>query len=159
MMSPTYLNLNEGDLEWINDQLNAATQFVARHSPPDAGDPLTLSSLDRAFTAWGRLGVTDPQVINDVITKVGIAFGSFLVRDAGFSWVVISDVSNHEFAVSATNTMLSPIDFVAKRFQRHQTNFLENYFLNLVAQNKAVKSKVDRETQPKNPFWKRVNIK
>ena len=159
-MSPTtYLKLNEGDLEWINGQLNAATQFVARYSSPDAGDPLNISNLDRAFTAWARMGVTDRQVITDVCSIVGIAFASFLVRDAGFTWVVSSDVYTHEIAISSANAIINPADFVEKQYARHQTHFLEDHFRNLVAQNKAVKSKIDRDSQSIKSLWKRVTNK
>jgi hypothetical protein len=147
-MKPDIQALNEAEHEWISDQLQAAAQFVARHAPADAGSPLTISSLDRAFAAWMALQVTDIPEINAAINAVGVAFGSFLVREAGFSWVVASDAYGTELAVLAlpgtANVLVYPASFVAKRWERKQTDFLEICFHDMVAQTQAIQEELDR---------------
>lgn len=165
-MEPTFQEPNKAEQQWIAEQMKAADQFVARHSSADADSPLTLSSLDRAFAAWMALGVTDNQATNEAINAVGIAFGSFLVREAGFSWVVATDDYGTELAVLAlpgtANVLVYPANFVAKRWERRQTNFLETCFHDIVAQTKSVQAQLAQDqssssaTEGKKSWWKRI---
>ena len=51
-MDQTITDPTKAELDWVVAQRQAASRFVASASPNDAGQPLTLAALDRAFKAW-----------------------------------------------------------------------------------------------------------
>lgn len=123
-------NANEG--AWIKTQLENAAKFVKRFSPEDSRQPLTLSAIDRAFAMWSASEPTDTGLINAIINCVGIAFGQALVDGIGFRWVVATDEQGSDLAVHAFpesgDVLVYPANFVAKRWERRETNFLENAY-------------------------------
>ena len=145
-MVPSFAELNEAERQWIDDQLQAAERFVAEHSPPDAGSPLAVESLGRAFAEWMAISTTDVQEINEAINAVGVAFGSLLVREGGFSWVIASDEHGTEMAVVAlpgtANFLVYPANFVAKRWERRQSNVLELLFHDILKELKSVEARL-----------------
>jgi hypothetical protein len=124
--------LNANEAAWIKSQLANATKFVEGFSPQGSEQPLTLSALDRAFAAWIASEPTDTGLINAVINYVGIAFGQALVDGIGFQWVIASDEQGSDLAVYAFpergDVLVYPANFVAKRWERRETNFLENAY-------------------------------
>jgi hypothetical protein len=81
--------INAGEQAWIATQLAQVTDFMAAYSPQDASQPLSLSALDRAFSAWMASGAADDgNESNKIINSVGIAFGQLLVESLGLGWVV-----------------------------------------------------------------------
>ena len=119
-------------MAWIKTQLENASKFVERFSPDDAKQPLTLAALDRAFAAWIASKPTDRDLINAVINYVGIAFGQALIDGIGFHWVIATDEQGSDLAVYAFpergDVLVYPANFVAKRWERRETDFLENAY-------------------------------
>src|SRR6266700_228489 len=124
--------LNESETAWVKAQLESALKFVEGYSPGDADKPLTLAALDRAFAAWIASEPTETDLFNAVINYVGIAFGQTLVDGIGLSWVVAIDEQGSELAVYGFpghgDVLVYPANFVAKRWERRETNFLENAY-------------------------------
>lgn len=125
-------DLNESERAWVKAQLENAVKFVEGFSPEDMGVPLTLAALDRAFAAWIASKPTDNGLINAIINHVGIAFGQALVDGIGLNWVIATDDQVSELAVygfpGRGDILLYPANFVAKRWERRETNFLEEAY-------------------------------
>ena len=134
-MTPTILKVNEEEIAWIKMQLEAAKMFIKAFSPDDAGNKITLTILDRAFTAWMATTPTDVQQINEVMDNVGIVVGQKLVDDLGLNWVVTKDQNGIDLAVLAYpnkgDVLFYPIKLIAERVERRETNFIENLYNNI----------------------------
>jgi hypothetical protein len=125
--------LNANEAVWIKTQLENASIFIEGFSGEDSEQPpLTLSALDRAFAAWIASEPVDTDLINAVINYVGIAFGQALVDGIGLKWVVATDDQGSELAVygfpGRGDVLIYPANFVAKRWERRETNFLEKAY-------------------------------
>jgi len=124
--------LNENEAAWIKTQLENASKFIEGFSRQDAEKPLTLAALDRAFDAWMASEPTETNLINAVINYVGIAFGQALVDGIGLKWVIASDDQGSELAVygfpGRGDVLVYPANFVAKRWERRETTFLEGAY-------------------------------
>jgi len=129
MMKQKILQLNESERAWIKAHLDAAAFFVETYAPTNKSDLLSLSTLDRAFAAWIATEPTDGVHINNVVNAIGMAFGAKLVEGLGFRWVVASDTQGTEMAVYALpgkgDVLVYPANFVAKRWEKREINFLE----------------------------------
>src|SRR5215470_14225917 len=116
--------------------------FVEAYSPQDAGNPSTLAALDRAFAAWLGTQQRDSKAINDTINCVGVAFGQFLVDGIGLAWVIATDQHGSDLAVYGMpgkgDVLVYPANFVAKRWERRQTNFLETSYAQLAMDVQAI---------------------
>jgi len=158
-MTPRFAQPNDAEREWLDRNLRVAESFVAAFSEPDSGEPLSLAALDRAFAAWLATGESDVEQINALINAVGIAFGSFLVRDAGFSWVVATDEHGTEMAVlalpGAGDVLVYPANFVAKRWERRESMFLEASFTETAQRTRGL-SEGRRPAGKKPSFWSRL---
>lgn len=124
--------LSESEIAWVKTRLENALKFVETFSPKDADKPLTLAALDRAFAAWIASEPVDTDLINSVINYVGIAFGQALVDGIGLKWVIATDEQGSELAVHGFpgrgDVLVYPANFVAKRWERRETNFLEKAY-------------------------------
>jgi hypothetical protein len=124
--------LNEAEVAWIKIQLENASQFIEAFSPSHAHKAMTLSALDGAFAAWIASEPTETGLVNAVINYVGIAFGQALVDGVGLNWVVATDEQNSELAVygfpGQGDILIYPANFVAKRWERREINFLEKAY-------------------------------
>src|SRR6185312_10210548 len=120
--------LNQNELLWVQAQLEEASRFIERFSPSDSGAPLTMAALDRAFAAWLA---SEPAAadVNAIINCVGIALGQALVETVGLQWVVATDEYGIELAVHGLpnrgDVLVYPANFVAKRWERREINFVE----------------------------------
>lgn len=134
--------LNESETSWVKTQLKNASKFVEGFSPQDAGQLLNLAALDRAFAAWIASEPVDTDLINSVINYVGIAFGQALVDGIGFKWVIATDEQGSELAVhgfpARGDVLVYPANFVAKRWERRETNFLEKAYQQIGRDVRAV---------------------
>jgi hypothetical protein len=134
--------LSESETAWVKTQLENALKFVESFSPRDADKPLTLAALDRAFAAWIASEPTETDLINAVINYVGIAFGQALVDGIGFSWVIATDEQGSELAVyrfpGHGDVLVYPANFVAKRWERRETNFIEKAYQQIGRDVRAV---------------------
>jgi hypothetical protein len=117
-------------------------KFVEGFSPEDAGQPVTLAALDRAFASWVASEPTETDLINAVVNYVGIAFGQALVDGVGLKWVIATDEQGSELAVHGFpehgDILVYPANFVAKRWGRHETNFLERAYQNIARDVRGV---------------------
>jgi hypothetical protein len=157
--------LREIEVQWIQEQTEAAVDFVEKYSPGDAGEPLTLDSLDRAFSVWLISESPDTDEVNAVINAVGIAFGSFLVRDAGYSWTMATDEHGCEMAVIAlpgqADALVYPANFVAKRWERREGSFMAASFAKIDEITKNIAERLQQTAEgdggeKKPPWWKRI---
>jgi hypothetical protein len=122
--------LNQKERDWLKGNLDAATEIVKVYSPRDASNPTTLGALDRAFAAWVISQPEDGQVINSVINAIGISFGQCLVDRLGLRWVIATDDQGTEMAVyrEQGNVIIYPANFIAKRWERRETGFIEDSY-------------------------------
>jgi uncharacterized protein DUF3806 len=131
-MNQTIDPVNENESAWIKAQLENASKFVEGFSEEDAEKPLTLAALDRAFAAWIASEPTETDLINAVINYVGVAFGQALVEGIGLRWVIATDDEGSELAVygfpGRGDVLVYPANFVAKRWERRETSFLEKAY-------------------------------
>jgi hypothetical protein len=129
---PTFSDLSSAECEWIDQQIEAARIFVSEFSPGDAWNPIRLEALDRAFGNWLDTQPKEGSDINGAINAVGIAFGSLLVAQQGFNWTIASDDQGTDLAVRALpnrgDVVVFPANFVAKRWDRKERDFLVHGF-------------------------------
>jgi hypothetical protein len=89
---------------------------------------VTPEALDRAFAAWLPECGDDATQLNAVINIVGVQFGQILVDSVGFEWTIAKDAQGTDLAVRALpgrgDVLIYPANFVAKRWQRRESNFL-----------------------------------
>jgi hypothetical protein len=134
--------LSESETAWVKKQLENALKFVESFSPRDADKPLTLAALDRAFAAWIASEPAERDLINAVINYVGIAFGQALVDGIGLKWVIATDDEGSELAVygfpGRGDVLVYPANFVAKRWERRETSFLEKAYQQIGRDVRAV---------------------
>jgi len=134
-------SLNEKEVDWLQSQREGASKFVKEFSPSDSEMPLTLGALDRAFANW-MSSDPRPESINDGITYVGIAFGQTLVDGLGLNWVFATDDQGTDLAVYGLpgrgDVLIYPANFVAKRWERRETNFLEWSYEQIAADIRAL---------------------
>ena len=121
--------LTEREKEWLAFQLQIASAFIERFSPRDASHPISLAALDRAFATWMATQPTESDVINGAINGVGMAFGQTLVDGLGMQWIIATDDQGSDMAVyglpGSGDVLVYPANFVAKRWERREVNFLE----------------------------------
>ena len=124
--------INASEAAWIKIQLENTVKFVEGFSPEDSEQALRLAALDRAFAAWVASEPTDTDLINAVINYVGIAFGQALVNGMGLEWVIATDEHGSDLAVygfpGRGDVLIYPANFVAKRWERRETVFLEKAY-------------------------------
>jgi hypothetical protein len=143
--------------QWIAAQLEGVGLFVEAFSPDDAGQPITLQALDRAFAAWLTTNETDQTMVNSAINVIGIAFGQTLVDGIGFQWVIATDEQGSDLAVHGLqgkgDVLVYPANFVAKRWERRESGFIARSYNQIAQQVQAVRDGRVQETGGK-PWWK-----
>jgi Domain of unknown function (DUF3806) len=141
---------------WIASQLESAAKLVEIFHPDQAGQPITLAALDSAFAGFVAGNSDDIDAINGVINVVGTSFGQFLVDNVGLKWVIATDDEGSDLAVyglpNKGAVLVYPANFVAKRWERRETNFLENSYQQIAEQMKALGNQAPREKS--KPWWK-----
>lgn len=64
-------------------------------------------------------------------------FGRFLIEGLGLTWVIATDEHGSDLAVyglpGTGDVLLYPLNFVAKRWERHEANFLETSYQRIAA--------------------------
>jgi hypothetical protein len=149
--TPKIEPLANAEVEWVKAQLANALKFVAALSPADAGQPLSLAALDRAFASWLASAPAEVDLINAIINCVGIAFGQALVDGAGLQWVIATDKHGTDLAVHGLpgqgDVLVYPANFVAKRWERRESNFLEQAYEQIARDVREVARKWDKDGQ------------
>jgi hypothetical protein len=119
--------LTTAEEQWVRDQLVLAHEFVRAFVRDNHNSELTLKSLDEAFERY-LASESDPSTANGVVLAIGAAFGTRLVEDLGFQWIVVMDEYGTDLAVLARrgrgDVTIVPGDFVAKRYERKEAPFL-----------------------------------
>ena len=150
-------NLTGREEAWVADHLKAATLFVEAYSPADAGQPLSLAALDRAFAAWLATSESNAELINGVINCVGVAFGQFLANGLDLKWVIATDKQGSDLAVYGLpgrgDVLVYPANFVAKRWERREAPFLEDGYRRIAAEVGWLRQAYARE-EKRRPWWK-----
>jgi hypothetical protein len=125
-MSQSFESLTKTEQDWVQSQLTKASTLVTTYAPEHSADPLSLSALDAAFAGFLARGADADA--NDAVLAVGVGFGNQLVIELGFQWVVASDQWGTDIAVLARpgrgDVTIFPMDFVAKRYEARESNFL-----------------------------------
>jgi hypothetical protein len=152
--------LTDKEKAWIESQLSGATTLVEIMVPEAAGQPLTLKALDQAFAGWMATKESDSTVINAIINQVGIAFGQFLVDGIGLRWVIATDKNGTDLAVYGLpgqgDVLVYPANLVAKRWERRETQFLENCFHETATRVQALSSGAAVPGAAPRGFFKRL---
>jgi hypothetical protein len=150
-------DLTDKERDWVATQIDAALLLVEAYSPADAGEPFTIGALDRAYAAWSATQETDNQLVNATINCTGIAFGQFLVEGVGLKWVIATDQEGSDLAVyglpGSGDVLVYPANFVAKRWNRRETNFLEEAYRRIAQQVQAIGCGNIAKPSAK-PWWK-----
>lgn len=154
-MKPKIEQLTDKEQQWLASQLESAAKFVAAFAPQEADVPPTLSALDQAFAAWLATNERDTDVINSTVNCIGAAFGQFLVDGIGLNWVIATDEHGSDLAVYGLpgkgDVLVYPANFVAKRWERGETRFLESAY-EQIEQHVSTLAGADQSTKP---WWKR----
>jgi len=122
------------ELEWVRDGLQLAESLAEVYGGAASGTPLTLASLDTAFTnwlhTWHGMPPDERDDPNPYINGFGLAFGQALVDDVCLEWAVVTDEHGTEIAVHGEpgDVLVFPTNFVAKRFERGETDFMRASF-------------------------------
>ncbi len=158
MTTPTVSALTDKERAWIRTQLVSVSLFIDAYSPADSGQPISLPILDRAFALWLAQDIRENDQINAAINFVGIRFGQFLVDEVAFQWVIATDRNHSDLAILALpgrgDVLVYPANFVAKRWQRRETNFLATAFVDIQKQTKSVEAAgSDKARRPRWRFW------
>ena len=124
---------NEKELAWIAEQLGKAVDFVIASLPQREPSSIGLEVLDQAFAAWmASTAAKEPATVNAIINCVGIAFGQSLVDGLGLRWVMATGEHGADLAVYGLpgkgDVLVYPADFVAKRWERGETDFLADSY-------------------------------
>ena len=130
MNPPTFQQITEAELNWIESQLTAGIHFAKEYSPQHSD--LSLEALDAAWSAWMATSPSDTDEINHAINCIGIPFGSLLTKTGEFEWCIASDEWGTDLAVRALpgrgDVSVHPADFVSKRWESGTTEFLVDAF-------------------------------
>jgi len=147
--------LTDAERAWIATHLAGARLFLEAMLPSDGDQSATLENLDRAWTAWLQLGVSDDEQVNHAINVVGVQFGQLLVDRAGFEWIIAADKHGTDLAIRALpgtgDVVVYPANFVAKRWERREADFLEESFALICQQLTAIEG--DRAVAKRRPWW------
>ena len=123
---------NEKELAWIQAQLTFAASFVSAFASGENDLSPSLAMLDKSFANWMETKPTERNLINEIINGVGITFGNHLVDKLGMKWVIAIDEYGSDLAVYGLpgkgDVLVYPANFVAKRWERSEINFLESSF-------------------------------
>ncbi len=142
---------------WIQTQLAGARRFVAEYSPDDADQPLTLPALDRAWAAWLATEEANTSRVNSAINVVGVAFGQILVEGTPLRWMIATDAQGSDLALygfpGQGDVLVYPCNFVAKRYERRVSCFLESSYRDIVRCTQQVTAS-HAAPAARRPWWK-----
>ena len=144
-MAISFSDLSDAETSWIEQQLEVAAAIVSEHAPGDEWAPLRLEALDRAWSHWLRLADSySSDEINRVLNGIGVAFGNSLVESKEFEWVIASDEYGTDLAVVACrnrgDVTVYPTDYVGKRWDRKEDDFLAHGYEAILAHVEKNKS-------------------
>lgn len=124
-MDQKIIDLNNGEREWLNNNLTGIRGLVSSIIGLDDIDCLLPSYLEESYKVWfasHNRGVDDP---NPMINAFGIGFGQYLVDNNNLEWKNLQDEFGTEIAVYRTpgDILLFPPNLVAKRYEKEEIEF------------------------------------
>jgi hypothetical protein len=121
-----YLPLTDDERSWIAVHLESAKKLAHVYALGYQGKPLYPDVLDRIYTGWWNSPQRSETPANDMINMIGLAFGQFFVDYRGLEWIAVKDNHGTDIAVHGNpgDTLIFPTNFVAKRYERQETDFL-----------------------------------
>lgn len=140
-MSQQVTDVNEGERNWIGENLQIMKALVIDTLAAGPDDWLTSTNLDQVYRAWlaaHQRGVEDP---NPMINAFGIAFGQLFVNVLGLEWKVVTDQYGTEIAVHGQpgDVVVFPTNLVAKRYEKNEAGFFESLFSSMKEQIQTVR--------------------
>jgi hypothetical protein len=114
--------LSAAEVEWVRSTVaGLAEQDVLDHNIDDLG-----RHYDELLTVWLRLREPDRPDPSTVITQIGLAFGQYVVDQAGLEWVVATGASGPEIALHRAqgDVLVYPTAMVAERWAAEQAGVL-----------------------------------
>lgn len=119
--------LNDAERDWVATNVAEATRILEGELSPERLDGL-----------WADLLSADLADPNPAVNLVGLAFGQLLVDRLGLSWVALTDGHGTEIAVRGrANFTVFPTNFVAKRYEARETNFIASAYDEMVGTAEA----------------------
>ena len=142
--------VSDGERAWIAESIQSAYSIVLRYSPGDKDDVSSLDALDRAFKAFcEHADRTDGTTVNAVINAIGIAFGQYLIDHLGMEWAAVTDQFGCDLAVvgmrGTADFLVFPPNFVAKRWERKEVDFLKRSFEGIAAEYAKCRTLLQRK--------------
>jgi hypothetical protein len=123
--------------DWL---LHSEDQARALSLKYGSGGELDPEELDRVFGRW-MADDERSESADDVSEALGAAFGSFLVNEKGFKWVVVNDENGTAYATKheIAETMAFPVESVRKRIERGEHGFFQDVYTMIVEHLAAAK--------------------
>jgi hypothetical protein len=141
-MADQRLELNEAERQHLDGLLEAARALVLAGGFPVAdGELPTPVQLDRCFVSWAAEPIETRVHANDVVNAFGAALGAHLCGRLGLRWILVSDEYGTEFAVNGDpdDILIFPINATAKRLDRGETRFFEEFIEAVVRQVQEIR--------------------
>jgi len=137
MMARTIEPLTDDARQRIRGQVEQARQFVAAHVPGEGEEAFSLLLLDEALAEWLSAEGPEAKDTEATVEAVGAAFGDFLVRGLGFSWVSVRDEETVELAVHGLpgegDVLIFPQHLVASTGADPRPHFLTHSYRQIAA--------------------------
>ena len=130
----TIVPFGPNEIAWLEEGLEAALALGVKFG---SGGDLTPEELDVVFSRW--MHDDEEKEADDLVANaLGAAFGSYLVEQHGFRWVVVTDEYGTEFAVrhDIGETKAFPRSSVQKRIEDKCSEFFQNVYLIVLDQLK-----------------------
>jgi hypothetical protein len=111
---PTIEPLSAAEVAWVRSTVvGLAEQDVLDHNIDDLG-----RHYDELLSVWLRLREADRPDPTNVITQIGLAFGQYVVDQAGLEWVVATGASGPEIALHRPqgDLLVYPTAMIAERW-------------------------------------------
>ena len=141
-MAEQRLDLYEAERAHLDGLLEMGRMLVeARGFDVSDGELPTPSQLDRCFQAWVAEPIETRVHANDVVNAFGAVLGAHLCAPLGLHWILVSDEYGTEFAVNGDpgDILLFPINATAKRLDRGETSFFEEFIDGVVSQVRQIR--------------------
>jgi hypothetical protein len=122
VVRPEIEPLSASELAWVRSTVaGLAEQDVLDHNIDDLG-----RHYDELLTVWLRLREEDRPDPGTVITQIGLAFGQYIVDQAGLEWVVATGARGPEIALHRAqgDLFVYPTAMVADRWAAEEQGVL-----------------------------------
>lgn len=129
-MAEERLELNAAERDWLDGLLATGRMLVVNYGHEVETNELpTPEQLDDVLPRWEREPVETRVHANDVVHAFGAVLGAHLCRELQLQWILVRDEYGTELAVNGDpgDILLFPINATAKRLDRHEVVFFEDF--------------------------------